>query len=87
MVQVWGMPFQAVITKRSAEQVPCLFLQHFQRHGIAAIMDCNSSHCERSIQHPRNCKDPGCQKASWWTRVVMLPLPILWRIPNRWLTS
>ncbi|KAI0727124.1 hypothetical protein C8Q72DRAFT_841908 [Fomitopsis betulina] len=35
---------------------------HFQRHGIAAIMDCNSSHCERSILHPRNCKDPVCQK-------------------------
>lgn len=61
MVQVWGMPFQAVITKGSAERVP---LQHFQRHGIVAIMDCNSSHCERSILHPRNCKDPVCQKVS-----------------------
>lgn len=82
VVEVWGMPFQAVITKRSAEQVPRLSLQHFQRHGIAAIMDCNSSHCERSILHPRNCKDPSCQKVSGWTRVAMLSLAVLWRVPR-----
>ncbi|OCH87931.1 hypothetical protein OBBRIDRAFT_813895 [Obba rivulosa] len=35
---------------------------HFQRHMIIAIMDCNSSHCERSILHPRGCRDPGCER-------------------------
>ena len=32
-------------------------VQHFQRHMILAIMDCNSSHCEKSIQHTKGCKD------------------------------
>ena len=31
--------------------------QHFQRHMILAIMDCNSSHCEKSIQHTKGCRD------------------------------
>ncbi|KAF9810518.1 hypothetical protein IEO21_06879 [Rhodonia placenta] len=35
---------------------------HFQRHLVVAIMDCNSSHCERSILHPKSCKDPNCVK-------------------------
>ncbi|KAI0073001.1 hypothetical protein K474DRAFT_275486 [Panus rudis PR-1116 ss-1] len=33
---------------------------HFQRHFVAAIMDCNSSHCERSILHPKACRDKHC---------------------------
>ncbi|PCH40449.1 hypothetical protein WOLCODRAFT_88715 [Wolfiporia cocos MD-104 SS10] len=35
---------------------------HFQRHLVVAIMDCNSSRCERSILHPKSCKDPECIK-------------------------
>ena len=34
--------------------------QHFQRHLIVAIMDCNSSRCEYSIYHKKGCRDPGC---------------------------
>lgn len=35
-------------------------LQHFQRHLVVAIMDCNSSHCERSVLHPKGCRDSSC---------------------------
>jgi hypothetical protein len=43
--------------------LPCPFLlQHFQRHLVVAIMDCNSSRCEYSIFHPKGCRDPGCLK-------------------------
>ncbi|KAH8822592.1 hypothetical protein DL96DRAFT_298424 [Flagelloscypha sp. PMI_526] len=35
---------------------------HFQRHLVVAIMDCNSRRCERSLQHSRTCRDPGCTK-------------------------
>ena len=38
--------------------------QHFQRHGIVAIMDCDSSHCERSIRHPKGCRNSQCQPVS-----------------------
>lgn len=38
---------------------PC---QHFQRHMIAAIVDCNSSRCENSYLHPKGCRDPHCVK-------------------------
>jgi hypothetical protein len=37
-------------------------LQHFQRHLIVAIMDCNSSRCEYSIFHQKGCRDPNCIK-------------------------
>lgn len=37
-------------------------LQHFQRHLVVAIMDCNSYKCERSYLHPKTCRDPGCIK-------------------------
>ena len=37
-------------------------LQHFQRHLVVAIMDCNSSRCEYSIFHQKGCRDPGCLK-------------------------
>src|SRR6266702_3862453 len=39
-----------------------LFYQHFQRHLVVAIMDCNSSKCEYSIFHQKGCRDPGCLK-------------------------
>jgi hypothetical protein len=43
--------------------LPCPFiLQHFQRHLVVAIMDCNSSRCEYSIFHPKGCRDPACLK-------------------------
>ncbi|VDB85016.1 unnamed protein product [Peniophora sp. CBMAI 1063] len=35
---------------------------HFQRHMIAAIVDCNSSRCENSYLHPKGCRDPHCVK-------------------------
>ncbi|KAH9889885.1 hypothetical protein C8Q73DRAFT_705793 [Cubamyces lactineus] len=35
---------------------------HFQRHLVVAIMDCNSTKCERSYLHPRGCRDPTCLK-------------------------
>jgi len=34
---------------------------HFQRHMIKAIVDCNSSRCEKSIYHPQNCRFPNCR--------------------------
>ncbi|KAJ6620113.1 hypothetical protein B0H10DRAFT_1792522, partial [Mycena sp. CBHHK59/15] len=33
---------------------------HFQRHLVTAILDCNSSRCERSYQYPPNCRLPTC---------------------------
>ncbi|KAF8817358.1 hypothetical protein BYT27DRAFT_7229616 [Phlegmacium glaucopus] len=33
---------------------------HFQRHMIIAIVDCNTARCEKSIYHPRNCRQPTC---------------------------
>ncbi|KAL4247907.1 TAZ-type domain-containing protein [Abortiporus biennis] len=35
---------------------------HFQRHLVVAIMDCNSSRCERSYLHSKSCRDQACQK-------------------------
>ncbi|KAH7913369.1 hypothetical protein BJ138DRAFT_1146290 [Hygrophoropsis aurantiaca] len=35
---------------------------HFQRHMVVAIMDCNSSRCERSYLHPPTCRQPNCIK-------------------------
>jgi len=35
---------------------------HFQRHLVIAIVDCNSKHCERSIYHPRQCRELTCVK-------------------------
>ncbi|KAF9034351.1 hypothetical protein BJ165DRAFT_1307284, partial [Panaeolus papilionaceus] len=33
---------------------------HFQRHLVVAILDCNCPNCERSISHPRTCRQPTC---------------------------
>ncbi|KAA1472327.1 hypothetical protein DENSPDRAFT_838565 [Dentipellis sp. KUC8613] len=58
--------------------IPKLTLpQHFQRHMVVAIMDCNSSRCEWSILHPKGCRQPNCIKV----RSVSL-LPILPRLPS-----
>ncbi|KAJ3815065.1 hypothetical protein EV368DRAFT_73473 [Lentinula lateritia] len=35
---------------------------HFQRHLVTAIMDCNSSRCERSYAHPQHCRLLTCSK-------------------------
>ncbi|KAI0793108.1 hypothetical protein BC629DRAFT_1581950 [Irpex lacteus] len=35
---------------------------HFQRQMVVAIVDCNSSRCERSYLHAKSCKDPNCLK-------------------------
>ncbi|KAF9258394.1 hypothetical protein L218DRAFT_732357 [Marasmius fiardii PR-910] len=35
---------------------------HFQRHLVIAILDCNSSRCERSYLHTRECRQPTCIK-------------------------
>jgi hypothetical protein len=55
-------------------------LQHFQRHLVVAIMDCNSSRCEYSIFHQKGCRDPGCLKvrssysALPWPKPFFVPL-------------
>ncbi|KAF7368317.1 hypothetical protein MVEN_00153000 [Mycena venus] len=36
--------------------------QHFQRHLVVAIVDCNTTRCERSVYHPRGCRLPTCAK-------------------------
>lgn len=38
--------------------------QHFQRHMVAAIVDCDSSKCERSLKHNKSCRDAACIKVS-----------------------
>ena len=40
------------------------FSQHFQRHGILAIMDCEQKNCERSIRHPTGCHERTCESVS-----------------------
>ncbi|KAF9524124.1 hypothetical protein CPB83DRAFT_746460, partial [Crepidotus variabilis] len=35
---------------------------HFQRHMVVAILDCNTTHCERSCFHPRECRNGTCWK-------------------------
>ncbi|KAF8148248.1 hypothetical protein B0H34DRAFT_737478, partial [Crassisporium funariophilum] len=35
---------------------------HFQRHLVIAILDCNTTRCERSCYHPRACRQPTCAK-------------------------
>lgn len=42
--------------------------QHFQRHLVIAIVDCNSKHCERSIYHPRQCRELTCVKVFYKPR-------------------
>lgn len=37
-------------------------IQHFQRHLVTAILDCNSSSCEKSMLHHRGCRDARCVK-------------------------
>ncbi|EIM87601.1 uncharacterized protein STEHIDRAFT_146925 [Stereum hirsutum FP-91666 SS1] len=48
--------------RRIAEGTKWSRCGHFQRHLVVAIMDCNSSHCEWSIIHPKGCREPGCKK-------------------------
>jgi hypothetical protein len=65
--------------------------QHFQRHLVTAILDCNSSRCERSYQHPPNCRLPTCRKVSFCSIVIQNPdhcaaLRILVAKSNRTLT-
>ena len=52
-----------------------LILQHFQRHLVVAIMDCNSSRCEYSIFHQKGCRDPGCLKVRSSYSVSPWPKP------------
>ncbi|TFK22013.1 hypothetical protein FA15DRAFT_644744 [Coprinopsis marcescibilis] len=35
---------------------------HFQRHLVVAIYDCNSSRCEKSYRHPRECRERTCRQ-------------------------
>lgn len=60
-------------------------MQHFQRHLIVAIMDCNSSRCEYSIFHQKGCRDPGCIKvrsAPLYSLRLVLPTKTLWLFPS-----
>lgn len=45
--------------------------QHFQRHLVIAIEDCNSTRCERSYRHPRGCRQPNCTKVGRVSRTVL----------------
>ncbi|KIJ60306.1 hypothetical protein HYDPIDRAFT_161203 [Hydnomerulius pinastri MD-312] len=45
-----------------AEGTRWLKCGHFQRHFVAAIVDCDSSRCERSIRHSPSCRQPNCTK-------------------------
>ena len=40
-------------------------LQHFQRHLVVAIVDCNTTHCERSVYHPRGCRATTCARVRY----------------------
>jgi hypothetical protein len=69
LVPLWSSyPFphfpvlHAVYLIFSLSWFPFIVLQHFQRHMIVAIMDCNSSRCEYSIFHQKGCRDPNCIK-------------------------
>ncbi|THU99590.1 hypothetical protein K435DRAFT_818520 [Dendrothele bispora CBS 962.96] len=33
---------------------------HFQRHLVVAILDCNNPRCSRSYVHPTGCRDRSC---------------------------
>ncbi|EIM90291.1 uncharacterized protein STEHIDRAFT_119321 [Stereum hirsutum FP-91666 SS1] len=46
--------------RRIAEGTKWARCGHFQRHLVVAIMDCNASHCERSVLHPKGCRDSSC---------------------------
>ncbi|KAL1733421.1 hypothetical protein EV714DRAFT_246435 [Schizophyllum commune] len=37
---------------------------HFQRHLVVAIVDCNTTRCERSYYHPKGCREPSCARVS-----------------------
>ena len=42
--------------------------QHFVRLHVAALIDCNSRTCERSIRHPQNCRSKDCTSFSCLSR-------------------
>jgi hypothetical protein len=52
-----------IVSRRCLGLDTFAFDQHFQRHMVIAIVDCNFAGCERSIRHPRNCRQPTCIKA------------------------
>jgi len=54
--------FPPAITRIAISYLALFLSQHFQRHLVVAIMDCNSSRCEYSIFHQKGCRDPGCLK-------------------------
>ncbi|KAJ7595056.1 hypothetical protein C8J56DRAFT_455918 [Mycena floridula] len=35
---------------------------HFQRHMVVAIVDCNSTRCEKSYHHRPDCRHQTCLK-------------------------
>ena len=41
-------------------------VQHFQRHMVIAILDCNLRRCQHSIYHPKDCRERcQCVQVSW----------------------
>ncbi|KAF9220518.1 hypothetical protein BS17DRAFT_739278 [Gyrodon lividus] len=46
--------------RQIAEGTRWLKCGHFQRHLVVAIMDCDSTRCERSYRHPPNCRQLNC---------------------------
>ncbi|KAI0050830.1 hypothetical protein FA95DRAFT_1555329 [Auriscalpium vulgare] len=48
--------------RRIAEGTRWARCGHYQRHMIVAIVDCNSSRCEKSYLHPKHCQQPNCTR-------------------------
>ncbi|KAJ7064301.1 hypothetical protein C8F01DRAFT_41331 [Mycena amicta] len=48
--------------RRIAEGTRWTRCGHFQRHMIIAIVDCNTTRCERSVYHPRGCRSTTCAR-------------------------
>ncbi|KAF8523819.1 hypothetical protein JB92DRAFT_2882940 [Gautieria morchelliformis] len=42
--------------RRVAEGIRFRGCGHFTRMFVPAIVDCSSSHCQKSIKHPASCK-------------------------------
>ncbi|KAJ7208642.1 hypothetical protein GGX14DRAFT_454017 [Mycena pura] len=48
--------------RRIAEGTRWTRCGHFQRHMVVAIVDCNTTRCERSVYHHRGCRKPTCAR-------------------------
>lgn len=37
---------------------------------VIAVTDCNSTRCERSLYHPKSCREPACNRVHFPTSLV-----------------